>query len=107
MFDGTLIDHALIEEAARRLAVAAPQARIILIGSAARGELTDDSDLDFVVLEPDVQDRYAEQLRLRSELSSLRVPVDVLVYSNAEAREWGDIPGTVLYTGLTEGRVLL
>ncbi len=47
----------LIEEAARRLAsTARPPARVILFGSHARGDADDESDVDFVVIEPGVDD---------------------------------------------------
>ena len=42
--------EALIEEVARRLAVAAPGARVILFGSRARGEERPNSDLDLLVI---------------------------------------------------------
>jgi predicted nucleotidyltransferase len=106
MYEGIVIPESVIAEAGRRLLEAAPNARVILFGSAARGELSEDSDLDFLVIERDVKNRHAEQLRLRRELRPLGVPVDVLVYSEAQVDEWGDVYGTVINAALTEGRVL-
>jgi uncharacterized protein len=106
MYEGTVIPEAVIAEAGRRLLAAAPEARVILFGSAVRGELGEDSDLDFLVVESKVDDRHAEQLRLRRELRPLGIPVDVLVYSESQVKEWGEVYGTVLHTALTEGRVL-
>ena len=48
-----VIDEALIEEAGRRLAAAAPDAQVILFGSHARGEADLHSDVDFLVVEPE------------------------------------------------------
>lgn len=48
-----LTAEALVEEAGRRLAAAAPDADVILFGSRARGEARPDSDLDLLVIEPD------------------------------------------------------
>jgi hypothetical protein len=48
-------DEALIAEAGRRLAAAAPGATVILFGSRARGEGRTDSDLDLLVIEPDLR----------------------------------------------------
>jgi uncharacterized protein len=106
MYEGTVIPEAVIAEAGRRLLAAAPDARVILFGSAVRGDMNQDSDLDFVVVEREVDDRHAEQIRLRRELRPLGIPVDVLVYSEAQVQEWGQVYGTVLHTALTEGRVL-
>jgi len=96
-----------IERAARTLAdVASSPARVILFGSHARGDAGAHSDLDFLVIEPDVPDRHAEMVRLRSALHGMRRPIDVLVYSDAQVEEWGKVPGTVLHAALAEGRVL-
>jgi uncharacterized protein len=100
-------DDAVIVEAGRRLLAAVPpRTRVILFGSAARGELTQDSDLDFLVVERDVKDRHAEQVRLRRELRPLGVPVDVIVVSERYAEEWGPARGSMVHAALTEGRLL-
>ena len=102
-----MFDDAVIVEAGRRLLEAVPpRTRVILFGSAARGERTQDSDLDFLVVERDVEDRPAEQVRLRRELRPLGVPVDVIVVSERYAEEWGPARGSMVHAALTEGRVL-
>lgn len=102
-----VVSSDVIEVAARRLAAAIEQpARIILFGSYARGEAGPDSDLDFMVIERDVPNRHAEMARLTRELRSLRVPVDVLVVSEAYAEDWGGVVNTVVHATLTEGREL-
>jgi predicted nucleotidyltransferase len=106
MFEGTVIPETVVEEAARRLSHAAPQAQVILFGSAARGEMSQDSDLDFLVIERDVEDRHAEMVRLSRELRPLGVPVDVVVVSRRYADEWGGAYGSIVHAALTEGRVV-
>ncbi len=97
-----------IERAAQKLAeTAGSPVRVILFGSHARDQARQGSDLDFLVIEPNVPDRHAEMVRLRSALHDLRRPIDVLVYSDAQVEEWGDAPGTALHAALTEGRVLV
>lgn len=103
-----MTDEALIEEAGRRLAEAAPGARVILFGSRARGEAGPDSDLDLLVIEPgEVAKRRAETARLRRELRGLEVALDVIVVSAEHAEQWGHFKGTVLNEALNEGRVLV
>ncbi len=80
--------------------------RIILFGSYARGEATPESDLDLIVIEDEVADRFAEMVRLRRALASIRMPIDVLVYSERDVQERGQWIGTPLAEGLREGRVL-
>ena len=96
----------LIAEAGRRLATAAPGARVILFGSRARGEERADSDLDLLVIEPEIASRNAEFVRLRNALGELGVPVDLIVYRGTEAERWANVPGTFLHDVLREGRVL-
>jgi predicted nucleotidyltransferase len=51
-----VFDNAVIQEAGRRLLAAAPAgSRVILFGSHARGETHKHSDLDFLVIEPEVK----------------------------------------------------
>src|ERR1044072_9541241 len=62
----SMTNESLIKEAGRRLATAAPGAKVILFGSRARGKARPDSDLDLLVIEPDeVAERRAETARLR------------------------------------------
>lgn len=99
-------DEALVAEAGRRLAAAAPDAQVILFGSRARGEGHSESDLDLLVIEPEIDSRTAEYVRLRRELRGLDVAVDLLLYRSSEADKWRDVPGTFLHDALREGRVL-
>jgi predicted nucleotidyltransferase len=97
----------LIEQAGRTLLDAARKpARVILFGSAARGDETDDSDLDFLVIEEEVADRLAESVRLREALGDIGVPVDVVVLDAGLAARRAKVPGTMVHHALREGRVV-
>lgn len=102
-----MVDEGLIAEAGRRLSQAAGEsAQIILFGSHARGNARIDSDLDFLVIETEVDNRRAESVRLRRELRGLGVAADVVVVSADHVAEWGDVKSTMLHQVLREGRVL-
>jgi uncharacterized protein len=97
----------LIAEAGRRLATAAKQpAQVILFGSHARGEADERSDLDFLVIEPEVEDWMAESARLRRRLRGLPASFDVIVVSTDYADEWRNVYGTIVNAALNEGRIL-
>jgi predicted nucleotidyltransferase len=99
-----VIEERTIEQAAKMLLEAAPGSRVILFGSHATGRAGPDSDLDFLVVEPEVRDRMAEMVRLRRVLRPLGIPVDVAVVSAKVFEEWRDTPNTILYEAAREGR---
>jgi predicted nucleotidyltransferase len=101
-----MIPETIVQKAVGRLKKAANPVKIILFGSYARGEVTEESDLDFLVVEKELKARRMEMVRLRDILSPLRIPVDVLVISERTYEEWKDIPGTVIYEAASEGRVM-
>jgi len=107
MYRWDMIDETLIAEAGRRLSRAAgASAQVILFGSHARGDAHTGSDLDFLVIEPEVENRRAESVRLRRELRGLGIAADVVVVSADQVAEWRDVKSTMLHQALTEGRVL-
>ncbi len=104
---GGMVDDAVIQEAGRRLLRAAPpESRVILFGSHARGEAGKHSDLDFLVIEPEVQNIVEETYRLRCTLRGLDVFADIVLVSEKNVRDRQDEYGTVIHTALSEGRPL-
>src|SRR5262249_12867461 len=97
-----------IDQAGRRLAdAAALPARVFVFGSHARGDVHDDSDLDFLVVERGDQPPTAQEImRLRDALPPLGVPVDVIVMSEDLARRRKDVPGSLVYWAMREGRLV-
>jgi predicted nucleotidyltransferase len=104
--NAAMISREKIDAAVRILADAAKPARIVIFGSYARGDAHEDSDLDVLVIEPRVEDRAREMVRLGRLLRPLRIPVDILVYSADEVARWGHQPGSTLYWALREGTVV-
>lgn len=100
-------DETLIAEAGRRLAAAAPNSEVILFGSHARGDAGPHSDVDFLVVEPEVADETEEAVRLHRTLRDLRLPVDVIVVSRDYADRWRDVRGGLVHAALSQGRVLV
>jgi predicted nucleotidyltransferase len=95
-----------IAEATRRLVKAAQPRKIILFGSRARGDAREDSDLDLMVIEHEVEDRAAEIVRPNRALKGLILPVELVVISERLFEEWSDTPGTVYFEAKRDGEVL-
>jgi len=100
-----MISEEIIKKAIERLIKAAKPQKIYLFGSYARGDARKQSDLDFLVVEQTLKNRRKEMVRLHDAIRSMRIPVDILVTSEATFNEWSDIPGTVMHRVKTEGRL--
>jgi len=100
------ITPTLMNEIVRRiLAVAQPQ-RIILFGSAATGQMTEDSDIDLLVLESTPDDIREEGLRIRQAVRGLGYPFDVIVMAVERFEESKDVIGGIAYPANKYGKVI-
>lgn len=98
----------VIDAIGRRLASAAPpNSRVVLFGSHARGTADPDSDYDVLVIEPTVESPIRESVRLRDELDTLDVPIDIVVVDEAKADRRAAMRGTMIERALREGRLLV
>lgn len=102
-----MIDEATIIEAGRRLSEAAPGARVVLFGSHARGDAGPRSDLDFLVVEREVENTAMESVRLDRTLRGLGVAADVVVVRERDLEEWRNVRGSLVHAALADGRVLV
>ena len=98
------INCQLRDVVARIVRVAQPQ-KIILFGSAARGDLRPDSDLDLLVVKDSVKRRELAGLIYRSLIGVGRA-IDIVVASSDDIETYGNSPSLVLYPALREGRVI-
>jgi predicted nucleotidyltransferase len=101
-----MIDEQTLQQVVKRIVATAQPSRVILFGSYGRDTATAGSDLDIMVIKPEVSDKYTEMIRLHEAVGSIGPGVDVLVYSEAEYERRSQIPGTVLYWAHKEGRSL-
>ena len=99
-------DPAVLQELVRRVVESVQPLRIILFGSAARGEMGPNSDLDTLVVIADQSDCLAVNKILARKLRGLGCAMDIVVVRQSELEQNGDNPYLVLHTALTEGREL-
>lgn len=101
-----IIDKNLIKKIAAKLVQACQPNKIILFGSCARNEMSEGTDIDLLVIEKNLENKGKEMVRLRNIIGNVGVGVDLLVYSQQEVDEGGHLPGTALYVGLKEGKII-
>jgi uncharacterized protein len=80
--------------------------KIILFGSHARGEAGPESDIDLLVVLPEVANKRQAAVAIRRALADLPVTKDIVVTTPEEIARRGDLVGTVLRPALREGKVL-
>jgi predicted nucleotidyltransferase len=73
------VDETLLNEVVRRVLTVARPDRIILFGSAATGQMTKDSDIDLLVVEPALANTHERRVEIRSAVGDVGYPVDVIV----------------------------
>ncbi len=77
--------------------------RIILFGSAARGEMGPDSDLDLLVVMPQGTHRRRTAQRLYRQMEGVGVPFDIMVATPEDLELHRNNPGLIYQTILREG----
>src|SRR5271157_5341163 len=100
------VDEAVLNEVVRRVLTAARPERIILFGSAATGQMTQDSDIDLLVVEPEPANTRDRSVKIRRALGDVQYPVDIIVMSSERFEEAKNIIGGIAYPANKYGRVL-
>jgi predicted nucleotidyltransferase len=100
------VDDSLLYEVVRRVLTVARPDRIILFGSAVTGQMTKDSDLDLLVVEPEPANTRDRSVTIRRALGDMRYPVDVVVISSAHFEETKNIIGGIAYPANKYGQIL-
>src|SRR5271157_2556606 len=100
------LDTALLNEMVRRIVESVHPQQITLFGSAARGEMGPDSDLDVLVVMPDGCDRLEVTQTLHCRLSDLGMAKDIVVVQASDVEQYGRNPYLIIHSALSEGKEL-
>lgn len=99
-------DQRVLQELVRRIVDAVHPLRIILFGSAARGEMGPDSDLDTLVIMPDGSHRGKTAQEIYRYLWGLGFAKDIVVVTESDIREHAVNPSLVIKEALEMGKEL-
>ena len=99
-------DPMVIDEAVRRIVEAVQPVRVILFGSAARGDAGPDSDIDLLVVVRDGVHRRRTAHTLYRSLNGLGYATELVVATEGDLRDFGDEPSFVFRDALRDGRIL-
>jgi predicted nucleotidyltransferase len=97
-------DRAELNELVERIRRVVDPVRVILFGSAARGEMGQASDLDVLVIVRNGTDTRAVTRRVYRELIGSKAAADVVVATEEEIDLYGDNYSLVYYRALREGK---
>ncbi|HEY3417094.1 MAG TPA: nucleotidyltransferase domain-containing protein [Armatimonadota bacterium] len=95
-----------LDELVRRIVEAAHPLRILLFGSAVRGEMGPDSDIDVLVVMPEGTHRRHTAEKLHRHFFGIPFGIDVLVATPSDLEKHRHNIGLIYYTILDEGKEL-
>jgi uncharacterized protein len=99
-------DQNTLSDIVRRVVEAAQPEKIVLFGSAARGEMGPDSDIDLLVIKGGKFNRWRLTTAIYRHLRGKGAPVDVVLVTPEEVARYGDSPYLVIRSALSGGKVV-
>lgn len=94
------------QDLVRRVVLAVQPLRIILFGSAARGDASPYSDIDVLVVVNEGTHRRKTAQHIYRALLGFGLPVDVVVATTSDLERYCNSPALVYRQALKEGKVL-
>ena len=98
------LDDDLLQEIIRRIVEVADPDRIILFGSAARGDMGPHSDVDLLVIKSGDYGQIDLTGQIYMNLFGVGHPVDVILVTPEYVDQYKDKPMLVIYPAMKEGK---
>jgi uncharacterized protein len=96
----------VLQLAIDRIVSAVGPERIVLFGSAARGTMSTNSDVDLLVIKKGVMAKRSMMAEIYRHLRGVPEAFDIVVATPEEVAEYGEGSGYVLSNALREGRTV-
>ena len=95
-----------LQQAVDRIARRFAPDKIILFGSAARGQEGPDSDADLLVIMPVNGSKRQQAVQIDLALEGIPIPIDLIVVTPEEVEKYRETVGTIIREAMHEGKVL-
>jgi predicted nucleotidyltransferase len=99
------VDEKVLEQVVKRIVEAVAPEKIIVFGSAARGEMGPDSDLDLLIVKSGVH-RLATAQMIEHSLIGITIPTDIVVATPKDIEAHKNTIGLIYRPALQEGKIL-
>lgn len=95
-----------IEEIKNRIVKNFNPEKIILFGSYANGNATEDSDLDLLIIQQTDLPKKERRLPVRNILRDMKIPMDILIYTPEEVERWKNASMAFITRIVNEGKII-
>jgi predicted nucleotidyltransferase len=105
MMTAVALNKIVEDTIARILSVISPK-QVFLFGSAARGDLHENSDIDLLVVVPNGTHRRKTAQSIYRNMLGLDFAADIVVVTEEDVEKYHDAEGWVIREALAEGRLV-
>jgi predicted nucleotidyltransferase len=98
--------HKIVEETIGIILSVVSPKQVFLFGSAARGDLHENSDIDLLVVVPNGTHRRKTAQSIYRNMIGLGFGADIVVVTEEDVEKYRDAEGWVIQEALTEGRLI-
>ena len=101
-----MIETTKINDIVNKIAVRFNPDKIILFGSYAGGNPTNDSDLDLLIIQETELPRHRRSFDIQKSLIGSMVPMDILVYTTQEFEQEKNKKNSFIYSAIQTSKIL-
>ena len=101
-----MIESAKINDIVNKIAINFNPDKIILFGSYAAGNPSNDSDLDLLIIKDTDQPQHQRSYEIHKSLIGTMVPIDILVYTMKEFEQEKNEKNSFLYSAIRTSKIL-
>jgi len=100
------IEESIVQEIVRRVLSVTKPDKIILFGSAVTGTMSNDSDIDLLIVKRDISNQREEYVKVRRALNGIRYPFDIIFISTEWFEASKDTIGGIAWPAHKYGKVV-